>query len=149
MSNQTLKINKDTFIKALLVVITLHIFYSQNLFSEEEESYLLSGPLAGSFYHTKEKPGRWSKLAGSHLSSYKIKNNILEISTGHEMKGYDHYIIKHMILDKRFNLISEKLFDPSREIPVSKHNIIGYTERLYVLSICNKHDIWLDVIKLK
>ena len=64
------------------------------------------------------------------------------------MKGYDHYVIKHIILDKKFNIISEKIFDPSIENAVSEHNITGYSDRLYVLSVCNKHDVWLQTIKL-
>ena len=149
MPKLEIKKNRYTFMKGLFLLVFLIKLSSYYAFTENEASYLLNGPLAGSFYYTKDKPGRWSKLVESHGSSYQITNNILEVSTPHEMKGYEHYIIKHIILDKRFNIISEKLFDPSRELAVSKHNIIGYTDRLYILSICNKHDIWLDIIKLK
>ena len=83
------------------------------------------------------------------LGIIEINENTLSVSTPHEMKGYDHYIIKHIVLDNRFNIISEKVFDPSKETPISKHNIIGYEDKLYVLSICNNHDTWVDIIKIK
>ena len=133
--------------KKLFLIFFFQPFFSFSL-NAGEDSYLLEGPLAGSFYYTKEKPGRWSKEIDSHLPSHEISQHILEISTLHEMKGYDHYIVKHIILDKKFNIISEKKFDPSREPPVSKHNILGYKGTIYILSICNKHDIWLKIIKI-
>ena len=88
-------------------------------------------------------------MVQSHSPLLAINENILSVSTPHEMKGYDHYIIKHIVLDNRFNIISEKVFDPSKETPISKHNIIGYEDKLYVLSVCNNHDTWVDIIKIK
>mgnify|MGYP001164963266 FL=1 len=148
MSKQILKKNRRAFIKGLFSIVPLKIFYPILLKAEKEINYLLNGPLAGSFYYTKTKPGKWKKLIQSHIPILEVKKNSLLVSTLHEMKGYDHYIIKHIILDKKFNIISEKIFDPSMENPVSKHNIIGYSDRLYILSICNKHDTWLETIKL-
>ena len=148
MSKQKFKKNKRTFIKGFLSLLLLKNLYPLHSYADEENTYLLKGPLAGAFYYTKDKSGRWEKLKESHITSYEINNEILEITTLHEMRGYDHYIIKHILLDKKFNLISEKIFDPSRDTPISKHNITGFTEKLYVLSICNKHDTWLNIIKL-
>ena len=90
-----------------------------------------------------------SELINPRENIFRINENTLSVSTPHEMKGYDHYIIKHIVLDNRFNIISEKVFDPSKETPVSKHNIIGYEDKLYVLSVCNNHDTWVDIIKIK
>ena len=45
--------------------------------------------------------------------------------------------------------LNQDAFDPSKEIPISKHNIIGYEDKLYVLSICNNHDTWVEIIKIK
>ena len=117
--------------------------------AEEDTNYILNGPLAGSFYYTKNKPGNKESVVQSHSPLLEINENTLSVSTPHEMKGYDHYIIKHIVLDNRFNIISEKVFDPSKETPISKHNIIGYEDKLYVLSICNNHDTWVDIIKIK
>ena len=77
----------------------------------------------------------------------RLENNILEVSTPHEMNGYDHYIIKHIILSSEFKIISEKNFDPSKEVPFSKHDVSGYDGELYILSVCNKHDTWLNILK--
>ena len=89
------------------------------------------------------------RKCGNLTPLLEINENTLSVFTPHEMKGYDHYIIKHIVLDNRFNIISEKVFDPSKETPISKHNIIGYEDKLYVLSICNNHDTWVDIIKIK
>ena len=78
-------------------------FHTNYLFSESENfDYLSKGPLAGSLYYTKKKPGRWKNLMKSHVPTIEIKDNFLEITTPHEMRGYEHYIIKLMILDEKF-----------------------------------------------
>ena len=146
---QKLKKNRYIFIKGFFSLILLKYLYFNSLYAEEDTNYILNGPLAGSFYYTKNKPGNKESVVQSHAPLLEINENILSVSTPHEMKGYDHYIIKHIVLDKRFNIISEKIFDPSKEIPISKHNIIGYKDKLYVLSICNNHDTWVDIIKIK
>ncbi len=148
MRKQLLKKNRRTFIKGLFSFFILKKLSLSFLSAEDELTYLLDGPLAGSFYYTKKKPGKWKDIAQSHIPALEIKKNTLIVSTLHEMKGYDHYVIKHIILDKKFNIISEKIFDPSIENAVSEHNITGYSDRLYVLSVCNKHDVWLQTIKL-
>ena len=148
MSKQILKKDRRTFIKGLLSFFILKKLFLSFLSAEDELTYLFNGPLAGSFYYTKTKPGKWKDVDQSHVPTLEIKKNTLIVSTLHEMKGYDHYIIKHIILDKKFDIISEKIFDPSIENAVSEHNITGYSDRLYVLSVCNKHDIWLQTIKL-
>ena len=146
---QKLKKNRYIFIKGFFSLILLKYLYFNTLFAEEDTNYILNGPLAGSFYYTKNKSGNKENEVQSHSPLLEINENTLIVSTPHEMKGYDHYIIKHIVLDNRFNIISEKVFDPSKEIPVSKHNIIGYEDKLYVLSVCNNHDTWVDIIKIK
>ena len=148
MSKQILKRNRRTFIKGLFLIFILKSLYPSLLSAENELTHLLNGPLAGSFYYTSTKPGKWKNLIHSHIPILEIKKDILTVSTLHEMKGYDHYIVKHIILNKKFEIISEKIFDPSIENSVSEHNITGYSDRLYILSICNKHDTWLQIIKL-
>ena len=146
---KNLKKNKYIFIKGFFSLILLQYLYLDLSYAEEDTNYILNGPLAGSFYYTKNKPGNKESEVQSHSPLLEINKNILSVSTPHEMKGYDHYIIKHIVLDNRFNIISEKVFDPSKETPISKHNIIGYEDKLYVLSICNNHDTWVDIIKIK
>ena len=145
---QKLKKNRYIFIKGFFSLILLKYLYFNLSCAEEDTNYILNGPLAGSFYYTKNKPGNKESVVQSHSPLLEINENTLSVSTPHEMKGYDHYIIKHIVLDSRFNIISEKVFDPATDTPISKHNIMGYEDKLYVLSVCNHHDTWLDFIKI-
>ena len=105
---------------------------------------MLNGPLAGSLYYTSEVPGRWKNRASAHIPSIEKSRNKIEVQTGHEMRGFEHYIVKHSVFDENFNLISEKLFDPSKDIPISNHDITGVRNMVFALSVCNKHDSWLN-----
>ena len=146
---QKVKKNRYIFIIGFFSLILLKYLYLNLSCAEEDTNYIIEGPLAGSFYYTKSKPGDNENVVQSHSPLLEINENTLSVYTPHEMKGYDHYIIKHIVLDNRFNIISEKVFDPSKETPISKHNIMGYEDKLYVLSVCNNHDTWVDVIKIK
>ncbi|MAH89260.1 MAG: hypothetical protein CMJ06_04370 [Pelagibacterales bacterium] len=148
MSIRKLKKNRRTFIKAFFSLLLVKSLHTRLVSADEENNYLINGPLAGSIYYTKNKPGKWKNLVESHTPLLEIYKNTLKVSTLHEMKGFEHYIIKHIVLDNKFNIISEKIFDPSKDIPISKHNIMGYNDKLYILSICNQHDTWLDIIKI-
>jgi superoxide reductase len=105
---------------------------------------------AGGVYYTKAAPGRWSKKVGGHLPSVELnKTNgkiIVRVITAHEMNGYEHYIVKHVLLDKDYNFIDEYMFNPLQESsPISTFTLEGYTGgTLYALSMCNKHDLWLN-----
>ena len=136
--------------KFILGCFSLPIYFNSNcLFSEKTDyEYLSSGPLAGSIYYTKKKHGRWKSLVTSHLPIIEIKSNYLEIITPHEMRGFEHFILKHVVLDKSFKIISEKIFDPSKDRAYSKHDISGYSDSLFVLSVCNLHDTWLEPVKI-
>ena len=147
--NSEYKVNKQ---KRILLgrIFLLFFLYNLNTFRlfSKENTYILEGPLAGSIYYTKEKPGKWEMLVDSHLPQIIKKDSVIEVSTLHEMRGYEHYILKHIVLDNKLNIISEKIFDPSKDTPIPTHNISGYLDKMYVLSICNKHDAWLASIKL-
>ena len=140
--------DKRKFIKNSLMTILFSNIFAFKICAKEKSSYLLSGPLSGKIYYTKNNPGRWKDVLESHLPEASINNNILEVSTLHEMRGYEHYISKHIVLDHKLNIISEKMFDPSKDTPVSKHNIAGYHDKVFILSVCNKHDTWLNLFYL-
>ena len=142
-----LKISKRKF---LYSCFSIPIYLkTNNLFSKiNNYDYLERGPLAGSVYYTKEKPGRWKNIVRSHIPLVEKKSNFLEVNTPHEMKGFEHFILKHIILDDKFNIISEKIFDPTKDRAYSRHDISGYGDSLFVLSICNLHDTWLEPIKM-
>jgi len=109
-----------------------------------------ANPLAGSVYYTKDAQGRWGGKAASHAPEIKIKKNANAISvtvgTGHEMKGFEHYIIKHVLLDKDYAFVGEKMFDPAKDIQaISEFSLDkDYSGPIYALSVCNKHDTWLS-----
>ena len=109
--------------------------------------------MAGGLYYTKDAPGRWCKKAAGHLPNIEIDkktgSTTVHVSTLHEMKGYEHYIIKHILLDKDFKFVTEKMFDPIKDKrPVSEFVMADYTGKIHVLSVCNKHDTWLNIAEI-
>ncbi|PLX82166.1 MAG: hypothetical protein C0616_02770 [Desulfuromonas sp.] len=109
--------------------------------------------MAGGLYYTVESPGRWAAKAAGHAPNVSVRSGadgaILQVVTGHEMKPFEHYIIKHVVLNDRFRFVSETMFDPtSGKAPVSEFHVGNYRGKLYVLSVCNKHDTWLKEVDL-
>ena len=109
--------------------------------------------MAGGLYYTKDAPGRWSKKVKGHLPNLEVSKKAdqtsIRVVTLHEMKGYTHYITKHIVLDKHFKFITEKLFDPMQdEQPISEHALGNYSGRVHVLSVCNTHDTWLNLVDI-
>lgn len=101
--------------------------------------------LAGGIYYTKENPGRWSAKAGGHVPVVESKSGMVTVTTPHEMKGYEHYIVKHLLLDKDMNVLGETMFDPTQaKAAISKYEIKEYRGVAFALSMCNKHDCWVS-----
>lgn len=106
--------------------------------------------MAGGVYYTKDAPGRWSKKVAGHLPNISISKGssgtTIEVVTSHSMSGYEHYIIKHIVLNDQFEFIAENMFDPLKDkAPVSQFSLGDYSGRIHVLSACNKHDTWLNI----
>ena len=108
-------------------------------------------PVKGSsdIYYTKEDAGRWSGKVATHLPNIDIEKvaNVVTVKvvTAHEMKGYEHYIVKHVLLDSNHKFLDEHLFDPTKDnAALSTFTLKDYSGILYVLSLCNKHDLWLN-----
>jgi len=100
-------------------------------------------------YYTKEAPGRWSGKVATHLPTIEITKaediTTVKIVTPHEIKGYEHYIVKHVLLDKNYKFIDEHLFDPTKDsAAISTFTLKNYSGAVYALSLCNKHDLWLN-----
>lgn len=100
-------------------------------------------------YFTKDSPGRWKEKVAGHLPSIGIEkagNKItIKVITSHEMKGYEHYIVKHVLLDQNYKFIDEHLFNPEKEqAAISTYTLDNYSGTIYALSMCNKHDLWLN-----
>lgn len=109
--------------------------------------------MAGGVYYTKDAPGRWSKKISGHVPHIEVqksgKDALVEVITGHEMKGFEHYIVKHILLDKDFKFIKEHMFNPNKDLQaLSKFVLNGYSGPVYALSVCNKHDTWLNMVEV-
>ena len=114
----------------------------------------LASPLAGHVYYTKAAPGRWAKKTASHSPVLEVQDGgektMVQVVTNHGMHGYEHYIVKHMLLDQKLEFIAEHMFDPTKdEAPISQFELpAGYSGPIYAISMCNKHDTWIDGIKV-
>ena len=109
--------------------------------------------MAGGVYFTKAQPGRWNKKVGGHLPNIEVvrsdRGSVLKVVTAHEMNAYAHYIVKHIVLDKDFNFIAEQMFDPAKDkAAISEISVGAYRGVINVLSVCNKHDTWLNMAEV-
>ena len=104
--------------------------------------------LAGGSSIPRNGLGDGARRSVGHLPMIERAGNKIEVTTGHPMKGFRHYIVKHMILDDDFQFVAEKMFDPKKDSPVSTHDISKLREKVYVLSMCNIHDVWLNSLQL-
>lgn len=109
--------------------------------------------MAGGVYYTKDAPGRWSGKAQGHLPVIETEKKeaglAIRVTTPHEMRGCEHYIVKHVLLDGKFGFLQERLFKPDVDkAPISTFELKDYKGPLYALSMCNLHDVWLNVVEL-
>lgn len=111
---------------------------------------LASAPMAGAggLFYTKDAPGRWSKKVGLHLPIIEVSGKTIQVTNKHPMQGFQHYIVKHMVMDKDFNFIDEYVFDPENEKPVSTFDLGSYSGPIHVSSFCNLHDNWLNIAEV-
>lgn len=107
----------------------------------------INSAFAGSLYLTKENPGRWGKKVGGHLPAMVAETvdgkKMVQVTTAHGMEGYEHYIVKHQLFDEKMNLLGETMFNPTKDAPVSRYDVTGYSGTLYAVSVCNLHDAWV------
>lgn len=108
----------------------------------------LNAPFAGGLYYTKQKPGRWASKAGGHVPRIVRLDGKVRVTTPHPMSGFQHYIVKHVILDEKFRYVSETLFDPQTDKPMSEYDAGKLTGTLYAVSMCNLHDVWLSTFRV-
>lgn len=108
----------------------------------------MSSKFAGSLYYTKNSPGRWAGKEGGHVPTIERNGKTIQVTTGHEMDSYNHYIIKHILMNTKLEFVHEKMFNPERDSPISEHDISGLSNTVYVVSLCNKHDAWLNELKI-
>lgn len=109
---------------------------------------------ASDIYYTKEDPGRWAAKAATHLPGIKLEKAgrklTVTVVTAHEMKGYEHYIVKHVLLDSNRKFLGEHMFDPTKDTEaISTYTLEDYKGTLYALSMCNKHDLWVSAVEVQ
>jgi superoxide reductase len=114
---------------------------------------ILRSKMAGGLFYTEDAPGRWEKVAGPHLPNISHATDprgvvTVSVVNNHHMKQYAHYIVKHVLLDKEFNFLNERMFDPLKDQPISQFKLDGYKGPLYAMSVCNIHDSWLGVVEV-
>jgi superoxide reductase len=110
---------------------------------------------AGGLFYTKDAPGHWKGKEAGHLPQMaieKVDGKLkVTVTTEHVMKFHEHYIVKHQLLDQDLQFVAEKMFtDPEKDQdPTSTHELADYKgEVIYALSVCNKHDAWLSMMKI-
>ncbi|MEP3231466.1 MAG: desulfoferrodoxin family protein [Hyphomicrobiales bacterium] len=140
-------INRRIILKAGLVGTTAPVILN-TISAQAGEKAGLNGPLAGTVFFTSENPGRWAGKEKGHAPTIERTASNIEIVTGHEMRGFEHYIVKHQLLDENFQLVDEKLFDPDKDAPITQHSLKGQSGQLYALSMCNLHDVWITGFKV-
>lgn len=136
-----------TLVFGMTCVASLNIPHS--VFAQPYTRNILNNSLAGNIFYTENNPGRWKKKMKGHLPTFELINdNIIEVTTGHEMNGFEHYIIKHSIFDENMQIINETMFNPEKDAPISKHDISNNKNVIFALSLCNKHDAWLNAFEI-
>lgn len=133
--------NRREFIKGVTLGSTAGLILPAQVYAAVQDN-----SMAGGLFYTKESPGRWAGKEAGHMPVVTRDKNKVKVVTPHEMKGYEHYIVKHLILDKEFKFLTEKVFNPKTDAsPVSEHDLGSYQGKIHVLSVCNLHDSWLAI----
>ena len=139
---------RRTLLRMGLFGATTTVFAPRVVLANESPLNPFASPLAGTLFYTFDKPGRWAGKEAGHAPQIERNGDTMRVATGHEMDGFNHYIVKHVILDQEFNFAGEITFNPATDSPVSEHDISGLKRVVYVLSVCNKHDTWMGVLEL-
>lgn len=139
------------FMRLGLASASLMTLNATPLFAAETKNVELVG--AGGLFYTKENQGHWNGKAATHLPNVEIEKTAtgvtVKVTTAHEMKEFEHYIVKHVVLDKNYQFLEEHFFNPSVDkVAVSTFTLENYSGTLHVLSLCNKHDLWLNSVEV-
>lgn len=145
--------DKRSFIRLGLVGSAAGIILPKTVFAAAMDTGLKS-KLAGGVFYTDEAFGRWNKGVADHHLPHLEKQMSggaaqLQVATGHPMDGYTHYIIKHELLNSDFGFMQEHRYDPMKDKkPATKFDVGSYRGIVYVMTICNVHDVWVNMIEV-
>ena len=145
--------DKRSFIRLGLLGSAAGIILPKTVFAAAMDTGLKS-KLAGGVFYTEEAFGRWNKgVAAHHLPS--LEKQIsggtahLQVATSHPMDGYTHYIVKHELLNSDFHYMQEHRYNPTRDKkPATMFEVGPYRGIVYVMTICNVHDVWVNMIEV-
>jgi len=140
--------NKRDFICVSIAGAAGAMFVPRKLMADVAPA--LDTKLAGGVYHTATAFGRWNKqLADAHLADFEKTKGKLHVVSHHPMKSYDHYIVKHELLDANFDFIAEHSYDPKRvKTPETTFDLGDRSGIIYVMAICNVHDVWVNATEV-
>jgi len=99
------------------------------------------------FAYSTANQGRWEGKAGSHAPVITTKDGKTTVETKHGMADI-HYIVKHSIITEEGEVLGENVFFPSDKKAISTYEIKGKHTKLYALSFCNLHDLWVTEFSL-
>lgn len=141
--------NKREFIRIGVAGVAGALFVPKDLMAGMVEP-VLETRLAGGVYHTADAVGRWNQtLADHHLPDFDKSDGKLHVATHHPMPGYEHYIVKHQLLDADFKFITEHLYDPTRDkSPETSFDVSGHSGLVYAVTMCNVHDVWVNATEV-
>ena len=114
---------------------------------------VLESKLAGGVFYTADEFGRWNEALAEHhlprLETEKSGGKVrLQATTHHPMNAWEHYIIKHQLLDAKLNFLQEHKYDPRQDKPQTVFEMGGYRGPVYVMTMCNVHDMWMNMIEV-
>ncbi|HUJ85581.1 MAG TPA: desulfoferrodoxin family protein [Burkholderiales bacterium] len=115
---------------------------------------VIHSKFAGGLYYTEHAFGRWNKgLADHHLPQLDKEMSggaaSLHVATAHPMGAYGHYIIKHQLHDHNLKFMQEHLYNPTTDAkPETTFDLGAHRGLVYVLTICNVHDTWINLIEV-
>lgn len=137
--------DKRDFIRVSIAGAAGALFVPRILMADMVETALKTR-LAGGVYHTADAFGRWNKkISELHLAHATKQGDKLHVISHHPMPGYEHYIVKHELLDHHFRFIAEHRYNPLKDkTPETTFDIKGRKGLIYVITMCNVHDVWIN-----
>lgn len=127
--------NRRNFMKTSLVA-------SAGLMTAVSSSMASSNTPKNIFAYSTADQGRWEGKAGSHAPVITGTDGKITVETKHGMSN-EHYIVKHSIVTEEGEVLGENIFFPSDKKAISSYEIKGKHTKLYALSFCNLHDLWV------
>ena len=99
--------------------------------------------------YTQKDPGVWDKKVGSHLPQVEVKGDQAVVQTLHPMTE-KHYIVRHTLVDEGGNVVGAKTFSNTDKKAISRFKLPADSKgkTFYATSFCNKHDFWVNKVKL-